>query len=221
MCGRYFLRPSLDEILAFFDAEADEVGEVVSPRLNIAPTQQVLACYQDPLAGRRLGAFRWGFTPSWWSKDKPATFLNARAETVVDKPSFRSAIRHHRCLVPASGFYEWTSTGPKTKQAWAIAPEGDLYAFAGIWETWSKGPAPLQSLAILTQASTGPMAQVHDRMPVVVPPASFGAWLSPRTDTATRDALLAPAPPALRIWQVGPGVGQVRNSSGDWFDVQA
>lgn len=217
MCGRFFLRPELDEILRIFDAVVDDVDTITSPRWNVAPTQQVLAVYRDELGDRRLGWFRWGLVPAWWKDPKLPTLLNARSESVADKPAFRAAWRHRRCLVPASGFYEWLRQGDH-KQPHAIEPPEGLLALAGLWETWTRGPEPVRSLTLLTTASTGPVAAIHDRMPVVLRPEDHDAWLSPASPVGELAALLRPWEGPLRVHPVGDGVNNARHSDGAWFD---
>ena len=161
------------------------------PRYNIAPSQEV-AVVRDGDGGRSLSMLRWGLIPGW-AKDPAIAYklINARSETVSEKPSFRSAYRRRRCLIPADGFYEWTRRG-KTKQPWLIGPEdGGVFAFAGLWERWTvpEGAALTGSLAellpgdvvetctILTTVANGVVARVHNRMPVILPPGAFAAWL--------------------------------------------
>ncbi|MCB9665973.1 MAG: SOS response-associated peptidase [Alphaproteobacteria bacterium] len=220
MCGRFFLRPDLDEILRIFDAAVDDVEAITSPRWNVAPTQQVLAVFRDELGARRLGWFRWGLVPSWWKDPKLPVFLNARSETAASKPAFRSAWKRRRCLVPASGFYEWQREGTH-KQPFAIGPSEGVMAMAGLWETWTRGPEPVRSLTVLTSDSTGAMADVHDRMPVVVDPADQARWLDPRTADEALAELVRPWQGALTIRAVGDGVNDARHSDGAWFGEAA
>jgi putative SOS response-associated peptidase YedK len=175
MCGRYSLTATPDDVRALF-------GYIDQPnfpaRYNIAPTQPV-ATVINAHGQRRFQLVRWGLIPSW-VKD-PASFtllINARAETAADKPSFRSAMKHHRCLFPASGFYEWRRT-PEGKQPFYISPaDGGLMAFAGLWETWSDPDGgDMDSGAMLTTQSNRMMSEIHHRMPVILRPESFETWL--------------------------------------------
>lgn len=188
MCGRFALTATPDQTAAF----AGLVDlEDFPARYNIAPTQPILTVVAgEPrapgsnLPDRRALLVRWGLIPSW-VKD-PADFpllINARAESASEKASFKTAMRHRRVLIPASGFYEWKRTGPNTRQAYWLRPRsGGLVAFAGLIETWSEpGGSEIDTGAILTTRATADVADIHDRMPVVIEPEYFSAWLDCRT----------------------------------------
>jgi len=161
MCGRFALFATPVEVGDLFDVLPVELP----PRYNIAPTQSVLACRADPTSGaRELLALRWGLVPSW-AKDLSAGVkaINARAETVADKPTFRAAFKVRRCLIPASGYYEWKHEG-KAKRPYFIHPaRGGLFAFAGLWDVWQKGAAPVESCSILTTTANEATRHLHDR----------------------------------------------------------
>lgn len=186
MCGRFTLRSSPDVLAEQFDIDA---FEPYAARYNIAPTQPVFAVIRAD--DRRVGHFlRWGLLPSW-AKDPRigSPMINARAETVAEKPSFRAAFRRRRCLIPADGYYEWAAT-PAGKQAWFIhRPDDACFAFAGLWEHWEHDGTVIESCAILTCAANARLSAIHDRMPVVIEPADYTLWL------ASEQA--APAPSAL------------------------
>ncbi|MHC4210089.1 MAG: SOS response-associated peptidase [Planctomycetota bacterium] len=192
MCGRYSLEATPGEIVeAFGLAEAI----AVPARYNIAPTQRVPIVRLDPGAGdRRLEVVRWGLTPAWARGSRP--IINARSETIAQKPSFRSAFRHRRCLVPATGFYEWQKLG-SAKQPYCIRPhDGRLFAFAGIWDQCpdEKGN-PAEAFAILTCGPNQTMEPIHNRMPVILGTAAYGRWLDPQLQELDPLAdLLVPAP---------------------------
>ena len=189
MCGRFTQRFSwreLRELLGLIGPAAN-----LRPRYNVAPSQEV-AVVRDGEVGRGLSMLRWGLIPGW-ARDPAIAYklINARSETVSEKPSFRSAYRHRRCLIPADGFYEWTRSG-KTKQPWLIGLKGGgVFAFAGLWERWTvpEGAALRGSLAelrpgetnetctILTTSANAAVARVHNRMPAILPPGTFGSWL--------------------------------------------
>lgn len=176
MCGRYALTTPPDAVRKFFSYE-DRPN--FPPRYNIAPTQPVAIVRQELGGRRRFHLIRWGLVPGW-VKD-PASFtllINARAETATEKPSFRSAMRHHRCLIPASGFYEWRRT-PDGKQPFWISPaDGGVMGFAGLWDTWSDPDGgEIDTGAILTTRSNRMMSGIHDRMPVILKPDVFDTWL--------------------------------------------
>ena len=199
MCGRYSLHSNPDVIALLFG-----LSEVPAyqPRYNIAPTAQVLIIKRNEAA-----MVRWGLVPRW-AKDPSvgAKMNNARAETVAEKPSFREAYRQRRCLIPANGFYEWKLENG-LKQPYYIYPSsGDLFAFAGLWESWSSPQKTIETCAIITTDANEKMAEVHERMPVIVSPAEYSAWL------AGEDGLLRPAPDAsIQIRRVSRAVNNARN----------
>lgn len=182
MCGRYTLTRVDPNVLG----PLFEVFEIppLLPRYNIAPTQlapviRVLA----PNAPRTLSMASWGLVPSWAKETSIGSkMINARSETAAEKPSFRSSFKSKRCLVPADGFFEWKKQKTGKKQpCWIHAPDGLPFAFAGLWAHWedSASGEVLESFTILTQDSTGPIAEVHDRMPVVLPKDAYRVWLDP------------------------------------------
>lgn len=205
MCGRYLLTSPTDSLASLF-------GFVnlpnLAPRWNIAPTQPA-AVVRPTAAGRSLDMLRWGLIPAW-AKDPGAgpPLINARGETVAEKPSFRQAFASGRCLVPADGFYEWSGKG-KAKRAFYVRPPGPV-AFAGVAAGW-RGPdgREIESFAIVTTAATGPLAAVHHRTPVTVAPTDVAAWLDAPAETAL--ALVRPPPENLfDIVEVDSRVGDVR-----------
>lgn len=180
MCGRYAQttsRASLETLLGAV-AEAD-----FPARFNIAPTQAVPVVLVEDGA-RRIAQHRWGLVPEFAPDlaSGPLMF-NARAETLAQKPAFRSALQRRRCLVPADGWYEWRSVG-RFKQPYLIRrPDREPFMFAGLWESWARpGGEPLRSVAIVTVTASPDLASVHDRMPAVLPPEAWEAWLDTRVD---------------------------------------
>ncbi|MCC6438161.1 MAG: SOS response-associated peptidase [Acidimicrobiales bacterium] len=200
MCGRFVSSSKPGELADYFAAEPAPDVELAA-NYNVAPTSEVYVVYDDGRV-RRLDAFRWGLVPPW-AKDLSvgARMINARAETVATTNAFRKAFAHRRCIVPADGFYEWTKVpGHKRKQPWYIhRPDGEPYAFAGLWERWRPGPAEpwMLSCTIITGAANEKMAELHDRMPIVLPPDRWSQWLDPATDTELVGALLVPTPSQL------------------------
>lgn len=212
MCSRYSLTSPPEAVRAYFRTVNDAE---FPPRYNIAPTQPVAIVRRDAKGERRLMLVRWGLIPSW-VKDPVAfsTLVNARSETAAERPAFRGAMRHHRCLVPADGFYEWTgATGAKCPHL--VRPRGGgPMAFAGLYEHWlGTDGSELDSMAILTVAANRAMAAVHDRMPAILAPEKFDAWLdcsSGRAEAAS--AMLAPAPEdLLEIIEVSRKVNNPRH----------
>lgn len=213
MCGRYNLRATPSEIQEFFDVfrmpEFDG-----RPRYNIAPTQ-MLPIVRAADDQRECVLARWGLIP-FWSKDAKIgnRMINARSETVTEKPSFRAAVKHRRrCLVPTTGFYEWKKLHARNKQPYHIHQAGDgLFAFAGLWEHWDKGEQPVDTFTILTTEANSLMADLHDRMPVILSPDEYGVWLDPNVPTEGTVELMRPYPGEdLETDPVNKLVGNVRN----------
>ncbi|RYD62806.1 MAG: SOS response-associated peptidase, partial [Verrucomicrobiaceae bacterium] len=179
MCGRYVLKHSREELqnaFGFADSEATLVS-----RFNIAPTTQVPVVRQGEEGIRELAFVRWGLIPSWAKPEaKLPLMINARSETISEKPAFRSAYTHRRCLFPVSGYYEWQKI-PGGKQPFYIQrKDTEPLSLAGIWESW-KAPdgQTIFSAAIVTTAAATETAVIHDRMPVILPPAAWDLWMKP------------------------------------------
>lgn len=194
MCGRYTLTVDASVLGDLFDLEPLTDLE---PRYNIAPTQRLPIVRGDRDGERRWSTARWGLIPAWAKDDKIGNrLINARSETAADKPSFRSAFKHRRCLVPADGFFEWVKV-PGGKQPHHIRfADRRPFAFAGLWEVWRPEEGdPVESYTILTTSPNRLVGGLHDRMPVILPPARFADWLAhgPLTPDAA-EALLVPHP---------------------------
>jgi putative SOS response-associated peptidase YedK len=204
MCGRFALaipRRRVAEAMGL-----DNMPEAPA-RYNIAPSQPVEAVRADQDTGHRVaGIYHWGLVP-FWAKDPKIGYkmINARSETVFDKPSFRAAIHSHRCLIPAQGFYEWQHAGSAKAPFFITQTNADVMALAGIYEYWN-GPDDqvIDSVAILTREAVGVVSQLHDRMPVILEPKAFTAWLDPATtDRNDIEELLALPAPDLAAVPVG------------------
>jgi len=194
MCGRYTLRSKPMAIAEEFDLP--EVPPL-HPRFNIAPNQPVAVVRFDPSEGsRRLDFLTWGLVPSW--ADDPSIgdhMINARSESVLEKPAFRYAFRSRRCLVVADGFYEWQRQDGWKRPFFVHRRDDRPFAFAGLWEHWEKGDQPIYSCTLLTTDANEVLAPIHDRMPVIVPRSAYDLWL----DLAVKDPnrlqlLLVPFP---------------------------
>ena len=213
MCARYVITSPADAVRALF-GYAEQPN--FPPRYNVAPTQPIPIVRLE--AGKPAFALaRWGFLPAW-VKD-PRTFsllVNARGESVLDKPAFRNAMRR-RCLIPADGFYDWRDGTPK-RPYFVRAKSGAPIAFAGLWETWI-GPngEELDTATIVTTRANRMLAALHDRMPVIVAPEAFDLWLDcAKVDAATAAALIAPAAESLlECYEVSPAVNRVANDSAE------
>lgn len=197
MCSRYSLTSPPEAVRSYFGYRnaAD-----FPPRYNIAPTQPAAIVRVGLQGERELALVRWGLIPSWVKDPREfSTLINARSESAAGKPSFRGAMRHRRCLVPTDGFYEWT--GPvRAKRPHLVRPRsGGPMAMAGIWEHWlGADGSELETMAILTVPANTLVAAVHDRMPAILLPDAFEAWLDCRSGSSVEAArLLAPAPEDL------------------------
>ena len=180
MCGRFTVQLTGGEIHDLYDAAQPEPSMELPLRYNGAPTQEFAACRLDEDGRRVVSGLRWGLVPSW-AKDAGvgARLINARAETVNEKPAFRSAFRARRCLVPASGWFEWQGVG-RGKQPWLVALEdGSPLSFAALWERWDKGEEGLETFTIITTAACEDLAGIHHRQPAIIPPDRFMDWLDP------------------------------------------
>lgn len=213
MCGRFAYFVPAQQLTQHY-------GLVFAPpqpdRYNITPSQDIIAIRQAQTGEREAVTLAWGLVPHW-AKD-PAIgnrMINARGETVAEKPSFRQAFKRRRCIIPASGFYEW---GPSRAGKWPyyISPrQAELLSFAGLWERWGGGDGEtLESCTIITIAANESLARVHERMPVCLAESSYADWLDPETSSETCRKLLVPLPDAeLEIRPVGKAVNNPRNDA--------
>ena len=196
MCGRFALLAPGEAIADMFGL--DPISDDFSPRYNVAPTQPVAAVRIDNGHGKRVLTFlRWGLIPAW-AKDINISYrlINARGETVAEKPSFRAAFKRRRCLIPASGFYEWQQVNGSKQPMYIHPADGGVFALAGLWETWhSAGGSMIESCTIITTTPNELVAPIHDRMPVIVEPPDFDLWLNPGDRPGDGLHLLRPYPP--------------------------
>lgn len=213
MCGRYTFTSAPEAIRQLFGyLEQPDFP----PRYNIAPTQPIpiVRLAEDV---RHFALVRWGLLPSWVKDPKVFSLLvNARGESISDKPAFKSAMKYRRCLVPADGFYEWQRDGERRRPFYVRAKSGSPLAFAGLWEVWT-GPngEEVETAAIVTTRANGTLSPIHDRMPVIVPPEAFDLWLNcQEVDATTATALIAPAPDdLLEAYEISPAVNRTANDS--------
>ena len=224
MCGRYTLTTPLEGLREVFLFEG---APNLAPRYNIAPTQEVPAVRLGPEDGKRhLVPLRWGLIPSWAKEASIGSrMINARAESVSEKPAFRAAFRQRRCLIPADGFYEWQARPSGPKQPYHIArPEGGPFAFAGLWERWADraGGEAVESFTIVTTEANRGLEAIHHRMPVVLAPADHAAWLDPEAAGDALQALLRPAPEETFVaTPVSTRVNAVRNDDASLTEAAA
>jgi putative SOS response-associated peptidase YedK len=216
MCGRFTLRTPATVLIEHFDLDTrgDRQLPLFEARYNIAPTQEILVVRADPADNRRFASImRWGLIPSWSTGDKVGSgppLINARSETLADKPTFRTAVRRRRCLIPADGFYEWQQSPSGVrgkKQPYYIhRPDNAPFAFAGLWERWSARPLEsarskddkddsltIESCTIVTTTANACLKELHERMPVILAPIDYATWLDAAVeDPATLQHLLSP-----------------------------
>ncbi len=220
MCGRYASAIPAMDLAAAFGIRPEHLVDDPAPSYNVAPTDPVPAVLARQAPGGQpvteLRVLRWGLVP-WWATDArgAARRINARVETVAERPAFRSALAARRCLLPANGYYEW-ATGPGgAKQPYFLgAPDSRRLALAGLYERWRDPNGNLRwTCAILTTVAAGPLAELHDRTPMVLPPAHWPGWLDPAaTDPAEALALPIPATEVVDAYPVHPRVGNVREA---------
>ena len=216
MCGRFTQAMSWEKLHRLYQMPS-QAPLNLRARYNGAPTQEFAACRLDAQGARVLTKLRWGLIPSWAPDMKMgARMINARAETVHEKRAYRAAFKRRRCLIPASGWFEWREE-KIGKQPWHISPaDGAPVSFAGLWERWEKGDEPIETFTILTTAASPTLADIHDRQPTILDPGDFDDWLSPSTP---QDRLLALARRSLEgpfgSWRVSQRVNSSRNEGPD------
>ncbi len=212
MCGRYLITSAPEAFRRLFGYREQPN---FPPRYNVAPTQPV-PIVRLAEGERQFALVRWGLIPPWVEGPPRASrlLINARGESVNDKPAFRNAMRRRRCLFPADGFYEWKRDGER-KRPYCVRPKhGGPIAFAGLWETWT-GPngEEMETAAIITTAANRELAHLHERMPVILPPEAFDLWLDCRNvDAMTAAAIFLPAREGLlEAYEISPAVNRTAN----------
>jgi len=217
MCGRFTLRAPASVIAEQFRLSA---VPPFSARFNIAPTQPVLAVRAAP--ERELVALVWGLVPSWAKDAKGgARMINARAETLAQRPAFRAALRHRRCLIPADGFYEWPKAGRARQPFFYHMIDERPFAMAGLWESWEgAGGGPLETCTIVTTQANELVAAVHDRMPVILAAEDYDRWLDGAVESPEEVVpLLRPYPSQqMRARRVGPLVNRAAHDGPDCIE---
>ena len=221
MCGRYSLIADLGELARRFEFDGDWLA--LEPAYNIAPTQDVLTVVGGET--RRGGFMRWGLVP-WWAKDVSigSRMINARAETVAEKPAFRDALRSRRCLVLADGFYEWQRTGNAKRPMRAVMRSGEPFAFAGLWSVWKDPDGNrVPSCAIITTTANDLLSPIHDRMPAVLPREMEALWLDSNVDDPNMLAsVLAPfTDDAMQVYEVSDLVNSAANDGPEVIEPSA
>ncbi|MFI6443139.1 SOS response-associated peptidase [Kitasatospora sp. NPDC050543] len=232
MCGRFASTNKPEDLVELFDVAQWDPAETLAPSWNVAPTDGAFAVLErQPKDGsrpvRQLRVLRWGLVPAWSKSPESAVkMINARAETVHEKPSYRQAFASRRCVLPVDGYYEWqTSPGPggkPRKQPYFVSrTDGGVLALAGLYEFWRDRTRPadhprawLVTCSVITTAAEPALAPIHERMPLFLDRATVGDWLDPALSDPDelRPLLVAPAPGALNARPVGPAVGSIRNN---------
>lgn len=218
MCGRFTFHADARALADYFDvADAPDL----EARYNIAPTQLVPVLREDQHGARRVALVRWGLIP-FWAKDAKigSRLINARAETLAAKASFKHAFRRRRCLVLASGFYEWQRRSGGKVPMYVSDPSGRPYAFAALWERWrDPGQETLESCVIVTVPANNALAAVHDRMPALLDDSEIALWLAPESSAAACQAVLTPAPNAVTgFWPVSRRVNDPAHEGRDLLE---
>lgn len=226
MCGRFTLFSEPGDLAKLFEVDQVATG-ALPPRYNVAPTQEVYAVAQTSDGERRLGTLRWGFVPFWADEPRSGP-INARAETLSEKPMFRDAFTRKRCIIPADGFYEWREdpqTGVKVPH-YVRRANGEPLAFAGLWSTWhpkDDGEAePLRTCVIVTTDAEDWLREIHPRMPVALPRGSWDGWLDPNEDdpAALDDMLRSVEVNDLEGYEVSTEVNNARNEGAHLIDPE-
>ena len=222
MCGRFTARLTWQQLHDLYEITAPDIGPRhgepdPKPRYNVAPTDVMPLCRLNRSGRREIAMLRWGLIPYWATDPKIAyKTINARAETVATAPAFREAFKRRRCLVPASGFHEWKKLAGGGKQPYLIGMrDGSPFSFAGLWERWKKGETAIETFTIITGEPNSLVVDLHDRMPVILDPADYDAWLT-GGDQAALQKMLQPFPAQLMTaYPVSTKVNSVKNDTPD------
>ncbi|OMF27296.1 SOS response-associated peptidase [Paenibacillus sp. FSL H8-0259] len=220
MCGRFTITVTLEELITHYLIDDSKLA-TLKPNYNVAPMHNVPAVIASD-AGKRLGELRWGLVP-FWAKDEKigSKMINARAETVADKPAFKRLLKTKRCIIPADGFYEWKKDGTSKQPYRILMSDGSLFSFAGLYDTWEDPEGKkLSTCTIITTTPNSLMEDIHDRMPVILRPEDEADWLGrDNDDVESLLKLLKPYDAAkMRAYKVPSAVGNVRNNSKDLLE---
>ncbi|GAA4863873.1 SOS response-associated peptidase [Kitasatospora terrestris] len=235
MCGRFASTTEPEDLVEMFGVQQWDPSETLAPSWNVAPTDSAFVVLDRAPRGerqpvRQLRVLRWGLVPSWArSAETAVKMINARADTVHEKPAYRQAFASRRCLLPVDGYYEWQTTGTEGRRGprqpyFVSRVDGAPLALAGLYEFWRDRSVPadhpdawLVTCTVVTTEAEPLLAPIHERMPLFLDPGAFDAWLDPSLDDPdeVRRLLVPPGPGALRVHEVGPAVGNIRNNSPD------
>ena len=216
VCGRITQDLNLRTLFAMYRLATTTASINHAPRYNGCPTQEFVACRADG-DGRTLAKLRWGLVPMWARDLKSgARMINARSETVHEKPAFRSAFRRRRCAIPVNGWFEWRRARGEKQPHWIRPRNCDLFTLAGMWERWDKGDEPVETFTILTTAASPALAELHHRQPVIVEGGDVNEWLDPTTRLERLlEMARAPFDGPFDAWPVSRAVNNARNNSPD------
>ncbi|AIQ60166.1 SOS response-associated peptidase [Paenibacillus borealis] len=215
MCGRFTITVSLEELITHYLIDDSKIA-VLKPNYNVAPMHNIPAVIASD-EGKRLGELRWGLVPFWAKDDKIGSkMINARAETVAEKPAFKRLLKSKRCIIPADGFYEWKKDGTSKQPYRILMTDGSIFSFAGLYDTWEDPEGKkVSTCTIITTTPNSLMADIHDRMPVILRPEDEADWLGRDNDDV--ESLLKLQKPydaaKMRAYKVPSAVGNVRNNS--------
>ena len=214
MCGRITQDLNLKTLFTHYGLSPESLALNVAPRYNGCPTQEFVAC-RSGREGPALAKLRWGLVPMW-AKDLKigARMINARSETVHEKPSFRSAFRRRRCVIPVNGWFEWQREGGEKQPYWIRPENTEVFSLAGLWERWDKGEEPVETFTILTTGASPALADIHHRQPVILENGEVDSWLDPaspveRLVEMARTAFAGP----FDTWRVSRAVNNSRNDA--------
>lgn len=220
MCGRFTQQMSWAELHALYSVFTVPQETSFTPRFNGAPTQDFATCRLDESGNREISVLRWGLVP-FWAKDLSigSRLINARAETVHSKPSFRAAFRQRRCLVPADGWFEWSSVAGQKQPYFIASKDANPLSIAALWESWDKEGETLETFTLITTQATSELAKIHHRQPALVASENWDAWLSPdSTSRSLLDLVQTPFDGPYRFHAVSKRVNNVRNNTAEILD---
>jgi len=217
MCGRITQQLSPDQIGELYGVQTTPLPPDRKPRYNGAPGQDFSACRVEPDGARAIAQLRWGLVPSWARDARTGSrLINARAESVHFKPSFRAAFRLRRCLLPVDGWFEWQPSGRGKQPYFLTLKDGSPLSLAALWERWDRGGDPLETFTIITTAASPGLKDIHHRQPAIIDPRWFGNWLDPRTPLpALLELARQPHDGPFERRAVSPRVNSVRNDDPD------
>ncbi|MEN8260771.1 MAG: SOS response-associated peptidase [Pseudomonadota bacterium] len=215
MCGRFSQYCEPETLARLFEVPETQIHvPAFRPRYNVAPSQPVMAVRSDDDGGRELVNLTWGLLPFWSKEPKtPYSTINARAETVAEKPAFRQPFRKRRCLIPADNFFEWKPEGAGKQPYFIGLKSGRPFAFAGLWDRWEDNGQAIESCTIIVTAANPLLRAIHERMPVILPKERHGPWLDPRLKPDDAKGLLLPYDPDEMIFY--PISGRVNSPKND------